>query len=72
MTVSAMVNRIDLRAEFLQSGQSEILRFAQNDSEGLSMTAASQFQSFARLKAASTFAGRVFIQSLKRAGGGKP
>jgi hypothetical protein len=35
----AMVNRNDLRIEFLQSGQSEILRFAQNDSEGLRMAA---------------------------------
>jgi hypothetical protein len=29
--------------QFILSGQSEILRFAQNDSEGLRMTAAKRF-----------------------------
>jgi hypothetical protein len=43
MTAQAMLNLNGLRVEFLQSGQSEILRFAQNDSEGLRMTALEGF-----------------------------
>jgi hypothetical protein len=31
-------NRARFRAEFILSGQGKILRFAQNDSEGLGMT----------------------------------